>query len=179
MENKYYIYLHINLITGLPFYVGKGTGRRAFSKSGRNSYWRRIVDKYDYDVILLEEYKTQDEALELEKYWISRIGREKLTNMTDGGDGQLGNKFSESTKNKISIGLMNNRNGLYRGNDYRNSTVLQYDKDNNFIKEFKTIKESQLETSSPHISKVCTGKRKTSGGFIWRYKNKEAKCTFN
>ena len=41
-QNKYYIYLHIKLDTGEPFYIGKGKLRRSSSKIGRNKWWKNI-----------------------------------------------------------------------------------------------------------------------------------------
>lgn len=109
-NDNYYIYLHIKLTNGEPFYVGKGTGNRKNSKAMRNKWWKNIVNKYDFDVILLEENLTQEKAFELEQYWIKKIGRENLCNLTDGGDGYKGgiawNKgipMSDETKKKLSL----------------------------------------------------------------------------
>lgn len=51
--------------------------------------------------------------------------------------------------------------------------VLQIDiKTNEIIKEFPSVSEvqRQLGISITHISECCKGKRKTCGGFKWRYK---------
>ena len=50
--------------------------------------------------------------------------------------------------------------------------VLQYDKNMNFIKEFKSIKQAMNETgvNNSSIGNCCSGKLKTCGGFIWRFK---------
>ena len=37
------------------------------------------------------------------------------------------------------------------------------------IREFPSIKEA-IEIGGSHISECCKGKRKTSGGYIWKYK---------
>lgn len=49
--------------------------------------------------------------------------------------------------------------------------ICQYDKDNNFIKKFQTNKEASQSTgiNLGNINSCCNGKRKTAGGFIWRY----------
>jgi len=112
---NYYVYLHIKLTNGEPFYVGKGKGRRAFNRSNRSSYWKNIVNKYGFDIILLEENLTEERSFELEKYWISRIGRfdlglGPLVNYTNGGEGESGRiitpehrrKLSESNKGQVS-----------------------------------------------------------------------------
>lgn len=84
---KYYVYLHIKSTTGEPFYVGKGKDKRAFSDYKRNQYWKRIVNKHGYDVIMLEEDLSEEKAFEREIYWINRIGLDKLCNVTKGGSG--------------------------------------------------------------------------------------------
>jgi len=88
----FYIYLHIRLTDGSPFYVGKGNGRRATRTQHRNNWWHNIVNKHGFDIIMLEEGLTEEQALEKEIYWINRIGRKDqgkgpLVNMTDGGVG--------------------------------------------------------------------------------------------
>lgn len=48
--------------------------------------------------------------------------------------------------------------------------ILQYDFNNNLIKEYKSITDAYNETGINHISLCCRGKSKTAGGFIWKYK---------
>lgn len=108
--DKYYIYFHINLITNEVFYVGKGSGRRATSKKNRSDWWKRTVNKYGYDILLVDENITEDLAFELEKYYIKKIGRRDLglgplVNMTDGGEGEgkSGHIISDATKEKCRL----------------------------------------------------------------------------
>jgi len=53
--------------------------------------------------------------------------------------------------------------------------ILQFDLDNNYIKEWKSIKEASetLKVSQANISACCHKKYgyKTCKGFIWRFKN--------
>ena len=104
---KYYIYLHIKITNGEPFYVGKGKDKRCFVKNNRSSYWKNIAKKYDYDIIFLEENISEEEALVKETYWINRIGRKDLkkgllVNFTDGGEGTSGRPMNQNTKNILS-----------------------------------------------------------------------------
>lgn len=113
MGKENYVYLHIKLTNGEPFYVGKGKDNRAFDKRQRSKWWNNIVNKYGYDIIFIEKGLTNDEAIEREIYWIDRIGRKDknkgpLVNMTDGGEGFRG-KHTEESKKKISI---NNARGF-------------------------------------------------------------------
>lgn len=55
----------------------------------------------------------------------------------------------------------------------RKKAVLQFDKNNNFIKEWDSAKdvENNLNIASSSICHVCKCKLKTAGGFIWKYKD--------
>lgn len=50
--------------------------------------------------------------------------------------------------------------------------ILQYDLNENFIKEWKGIKEAArtLNIKPPNLSATLNGRQKTCGGFIWKYK---------
>jgi len=90
--NKYYTYKHLKKGTDIVFYIGKGSGNRAFSKKKRSKWWNNTVDKYDYDIIIIEENISNDAANKLEIELIKQYGRRdkglgELVNMTDGGDG--------------------------------------------------------------------------------------------
>lgn len=51
-------------------------------------------------------------------------------------------------------------------------SVYQYDKINNLIGEFKSIKEASDKSgvNSGNIGDCCVGRLKSAGGFIWKYK---------
>ena len=49
--------------------------------------------------------------------------------------------------------------------------VVQIDKDTGaVVKEYNSMTQAQKETGIGHISCVCRGKRKSAGGFFWKYK---------
>ena len=52
--------------------------------------------------------------------------------------------------------------------------VNQYDLKNNFIKKWNSISEAskELNIDNSSISAVCKNKRKTAGGYIWKYERK-------
>jgi len=117
---KHYLYRHIRLDTGQPFYIGIGTKResrpyythsaeypRAHSKSGRTEYWKRVVSKAGYEVEILFESDDYDFIKQKEIEFIALYGRRDtgkgiLCNLTDGGDGVLGVVRSQETSDKIS-----------------------------------------------------------------------------
>lgn len=53
----------------------------------------------------------------------------------------------------------------------KHKAVAQYDKDGNLIATYKSLKEACSHTGANNgsVSNVCTGKRKTANGFIWKY----------
>ena len=53
--------------------------------------------------------------------------------------------------------------------------ILQYSKSGEFIKEWLSAAEVELELDISHsnIASCCKGKRKYAGGFVWRYKEKD------
>lgn len=61
------------------------------------------------------------------------------------------------------------------GDSPRATKVLQYSKNNEFIKEYGSISEAKLITniSATAIVNCCVGLSNSSGGYIWKYKNKQ------
>ncbi len=98
----FYVYLHIRLDTGRPFYVGKGLGKRSEIHSNKSKEWKEISSFNGYDIIILESELSEYDSFELEKYWIKRIGRNLLVNKTDGGGSTFGLKHTKESKNKMS-----------------------------------------------------------------------------
>jgi len=66
MPSLYYIYFHICQTTGQTFYIGKGTGYRAYKKDTRSIKWKAYVAENGYDVFIFKAGLTEDEALRLE-----------------------------------------------------------------------------------------------------------------
>jgi len=78
---------------GVPFYVGKGSLRRAKYLGERNPYHKAVVAKHGKDSILIGklECSSDEIAFELEKGLIKclRASGVELTNFTDGGEGTV------------------------------------------------------------------------------------------
>lgn len=66
-----------------------------------------------------------------------------------------------------NYGTRNKRISL---NSKKKKKVLQYDKKGNFIKEWTSEVQAKNELKISHIHSVCLNKRKTAGGFIWKFK---------
>ena len=107
-ENNKVVYRHRRVDTFEIFYIGMGSLERAYSKDAakRNKIWNRIINKTDYEVEILAENLTWEEACELEELLISLYGRKNLNtgtlaNLTNGGDGSKGCTPSIETRKKI------------------------------------------------------------------------------
>lgn len=87
MASNFYVYLHKRKSDGRVFYVGKGSGKRAYLSFGRSDHWKRIVCKHGIIIEFVEVGIQEWYAFELERDLISLYGRENLCNQTDGGDG--------------------------------------------------------------------------------------------
>lgn len=102
------VYKHIRFDTKEVFYIGIGSQkRRAYSTYKRSKFWHNIVEKTDYEVVIIKENVSVEEAYQMEKDLIKFYGRRDLglgtlVNMTDGGDGRFGSTVSEETRRKMS-----------------------------------------------------------------------------
>lgn len=103
-----YIYRHIRKDKNEVFYIGIGTDNkgkyiRAKSKN-RNRYWKRIVDKTNYEIEILFDNISKEEAIKKEIEFIQLYGRRDqnngtLCNLTDGGEGAV--NMSEEGKSVL------------------------------------------------------------------------------
>ena len=106
-----YLYRHIRLDKNEPFYIGISSDsnyKRAFSKR-RSNIWNKIASKTNYEVEIVLEGLTWEEACNKEKEFIELYGKINkggiLANLTDGGEGIIGIERTEEYKNKISASL--------------------------------------------------------------------------
>ncbi len=75
---EYYVYAHRFVGNTTPFYIGMGHGKRAWHNSlqSRGKIWTQTVEHGGpYDVVLIYEALTLEDALALEKYQIALWGR--------------------------------------------------------------------------------------------------------
>ena len=129
MDNNYYVYEHIRNDNNTVFYVGKGRGWRAYTKS-RNPHHDRIAKKYGFTVRIVKDNLTEEEAFNLEKevianyifnlgYGIDIEGLRKpdsmynLTNLTLGGDGNYGAVHTQEWCEQHSKDMMGEKNPMF------------------------------------------------------------------
>jgi hypothetical protein len=57
----------------------------------------------------------------------------------------------------------------YVNNKHNKKTINQYDLLNNYIKTYNSISEAERENNINNINHCLSGKRKTAGGYKWKY----------
>lgn len=75
-------------------------------------------------------------------------------------------KHSEEHRKRVSESMKGKIYG-----EVRLKPVLQFSKSGEFIAEYPSIGEAERCFGCNHIWDCCRGKRKSCGGFIWKYKN--------
>jgi hypothetical protein len=91
-ETRDYVYLHCKP-DGCPFYVGKGSGRRAYrvANKNRNRFHQGMVKRYGADKIGVHIFgcDSPESAFQLERKLIAALRAKgyRLSNFNDGGEG--------------------------------------------------------------------------------------------
>lgn len=104
----YYVYAYLRskdstiASKGTPYYIGKGSNGRAYSKQHSVS-----LPTNKANIVFLETNLSENKAFEIERFLIAYHGRKDLgtgilLNRTDGGEGASGCIRSEETKAKMS-----------------------------------------------------------------------------
>jgi hypothetical protein len=117
---KFYTYLLIDPRTGLPFYIGKGSGKRMYHhETGirHNPYLReRIAELRSLDLkIVYEKWFESDDkdfCYWVESYLIDYFGRENLCNLTRGGGDALSGEDHPCKDPKVRARLSNSGKAL-------------------------------------------------------------------
>jgi hypothetical protein len=91
--------------SGTPYYVGKGHGDRAYSRKHRVS-----IPPNPENIVFVAQGMSEKDAHQLEMLLIAVYGRLDigtgcLANLTDGGQGQCGAKYTDGWRQKISQAL--------------------------------------------------------------------------
>jgi hypothetical protein len=82
----YYVYAHVD-VSGKIFYIGKGTGRRAWS-GNRHDLWCRYVEKHLnslYSAQILVDNLSEEDADYMETAWIAQCNPKTLVNWINMG----------------------------------------------------------------------------------------------
>ena len=209
-----YIYIFYNTIND-KIYVGKTTELyllrfnehkyNAFTKN-TVTYFYNALRKYGWEsfekyvIYQTEELDNKIEIdkiiLEKEKFYINLFRSDSSKfgyNMTKGGDGICGYKHSEEIKHKMSEDRKGENHWNYGNlNNKTSDSILQFDLDFNFIKEWPSMSEIERELGYKvsNISRCCANKIDSYKSSVWvkkedyfegylqKYKSR-AKCKSN
>ena len=128
-----YVYLYEDPKTGIPRYIGKGTGNRAYAhlKSSHNHRLHNMIKKRAKEGFnpmprILKNDISPLVACAVEIFWIAVFGRDdtgkgSLFNATDGGDGASGVKGK--TQKAWNKGVKTGPNYALRGMKLAPSTI--------------------------------------------------------
>lgn len=121
-------------------------------------YRERRVLQYDKNENLLQTYSTLSEAATA-----TGIAKSTISNVCKGIGKTAGGfiwRYEDITNPKDNIVPKHHK-----------KRVAQYDKNGNFIAEYDslTIASQKTNINTGNIGQVCNNKRKTAGGFIWKY----------
>lgn len=123
-----------------------------------------INEGFEPIILIYKNDLTEEEAYNLEKEYVSKIGRLRndegpLLNYLPGGqiiDGDL-----------ISIQLRKNK----ELNQDKAKKVLQFNATGILIKVWDSVEKAKMTTKVTHVGQCCRGECKTAGGFVWKYEN--------
>jgi cobalamin biosynthesis Co2+ chelatase CbiK len=71
--NNFYAYMHRRADNGLPFYVGSGRHRRAWSRSGRSEEWKNIVGNHGLLIEIFSFGLSEQAATDFEEEMIAKM----------------------------------------------------------------------------------------------------------
>ena len=164
MKNEFKVYRHRRLDNFEVFYIGIGKRNRCTANTGRNNWWKKIVQKAGRQVEILAENLSWEDACDLEKLLISEYGRKDLglgtlCNLTDGGDGVVGRVVSEECKQKISNGNKGKKRTQEQKNKLKESFLgrvfSEATREKLRLKGFErvTTEETKLKLRKIHLGK--------------------------
>lgn len=152
MYLHFYVYAYLRK-DGTPYYIGKGSGNRAYKHSNTD----KIHPPIDVsNIVFLKENISETEAFAYEKQMISHYGRKDLgtgilRNMTNGGEGTAGYKHTSEFRKRISSAQKGNTNGAHSKGIIRNHTNKDKWRENISLAKRGIAK---LKLECPHCGKI-------------------------
>lgn len=149
----FYIYAYLRE-DGTPYYIGKGSGKRAWKKSKIEIQPPKDKSK----IVIMENNLTEVGSLALERFYIRWYGRKDLStgilrNRTDGGEGVTG-PLSDEHKKKLSLVSLGSKRSKQHCENIRNAVL-------------KRFREDKHPTTQEWIISFPDGHKEK----IWNYKN--------
>ena len=183
----YTVYAHRNLKNGKS-YVGMTSQEPKYRWDNGKGYknqpkiWADIQNSdwnSDWQHEILGKFENEQDALKYEAFLIAMLDtvRNGYNSSTYSSYG-----FTEETRKKISESMTGEKNPWYgkhpteetrkkMSDSKPKKPVLQFSKDGELIAEYSSAREAERTTgcSNSNICECCNGKRKSCGGYIWKY----------
>lgn len=190
---KYYVYVHRYASgerKGDVFYVGKGINNRHLITYGRNRHWVNITKRYGYTSDIIKRFKYNECALTYEMMIIKLIGRDRLCNLTAGGEGSVNpSDETRSLMRKRKLGVKQSHEHALKS---RRAKIGKKQPDmavqiNTLAKSIPIINSkgevfpsascaarvigmrSEINASQGNISSCARGERNNAYGYTWSY----------
>ena len=163
----------------------------------KNPRFLSAIKKYGWDNfehIVLYDGLTEDEAKEMECSLIAKWNTNNLSfgyNLTAGGDGTRGYYPSKETRKKLSEArrkenlsseTLARRSAGLKGRKFSDEhkrkigegnrkPISMFSKEGVFLRTFSSATEAEAELgiNHSHISQCCHNKRRTTGGYAWKF----------
>lgn len=133
-------------------------------RTHKNNWIKQLLSNGKYPIIRIVDIVPWGISAEEEILWISYFSQHfNLTNLSFGGEGALGNKKTLEQIAKLRISLLKN-----------SRSVHQYTLDGVYIQTFNSCSEAAeyYKLRRENINQCCLLRKKSHGGFIWSYKQK-------
>lgn len=195
-KRKWCVYKHTNKINGKCYIGITWNVKERWRSNGKayKGYFGNAIQKYgwhNFEHEILFSELTKDEACKKEIELIKKLNTliPNGYNLTKGGEGSLGYKISEKTREKMSNVKLGENNPFYKkkhtkewvdmiskiNRENKSVPILQIDPETKqIIKEYDsiTVASKELGCTVQAISRCLSKLSNTSMGYIWHYKNK-------
>lgn len=166
----FYVYAYLRE-NGTPYYVGKGSAIRAWSKQKNEVYPPRNKN----NIVIVSSELTEMWAFILERRLIRWYGRKDnktgiLRNKTDGGEGSSGLQKTEewcknhsNTMKTIMLGKPSPMQGKKNSLEHLEKRMTAHKGKKRTVETCKNISDARKGVSTPHPKITCPHCEKTGG----------------
>jgi predicted GIY-YIG superfamily endonuclease len=165
-SNKVYIGSSVNITRRINNYKHKGGKQQTKLYNSLNKYG------FENHIIEILEECSKNELIIKEKYWVMFYDSIKEgLNLQIPGENKIHQVKTLYFNKEWCKRISESKKG--KSIKATKKSILQYDLEGNFIKEYESQREAERQTgiNNSAINNTLKGISKNSGGFIWKYKN--------